>query len=740
MEQKGKCLQLLSVSIYSLALAGPAASTASFSFSLFAMTFLENATNVRIDHSILRDIAGSVYDYRINSSGEPPSLIDLLDQYSAMEAMYDFRSPVCYPETGLNVKRDLQSWILEKHVPIVLLSGSAGTGKSSIARDFVHRCAIRAHYPVISFCFSRDDPRRLDFHRVIPTLARQLYAHPEMQKAMENANEEDFFIWSRSLSKQFQEFVVRPIRNSFAQGANPDLTYVILLDGLDACKDHGIIKHFLSDIKSIIDEESHHSRIKIVCTSRDDPSIITAFHSILNYYRHISTGSYDAAEDIHTFLSGNLQNMRPLPPPFSWDNVVRYITEKASGNIGYAVGVLQMIKQTNIQSADDIARVIEGYVTQPFRMPSAQPSAQDSQNRSPASPLAILLGILRKRKPEEPINTVVNRMTIEFMTDLLSVNNYVTIHAQINNNQDGENLLEFLTHVLSNNLLRSSMLIDGNRRARRLMMKLGKIRHIIPKSFYLNPKDVTMEPNPLGLGGFADVFGGYYRGNRVALKRFRNRGTPEAFREALTWKTLSHVNILPLLGIYKDKYDDMLVSPLMDSGTLSGWREDTNPSVSEIERRVVQVAEGIQYLHYEGTNVLLDSNFQVRIADFGLTRHSDATATINPAMSHQFSAPELFPRDTDMEIQEERLKRTEKTDIYAFACLYYEIHFNRLPYGRAGQYNVAKLIIEGSRPPRQPEPPLREEAWQLITRCWSQEPGDRPDIDDVLEIMVSWSL
>ena len=114
--------------------------------------------------------------------------------------------------------------------------------------------------------------------------------------------EEDIFIWSRSLSKQFQpeRFVLQPIHELFARNANVSLTYVILLDGLDACDDHGIIKQFFSEIKPIIDDESYHNRIKVICTSRDEPSITTAFYSILNYYRRISTRSYDAQDDIQT--------------------------------------------------------------------------------------------------------------------------------------------------------------------------------------------------------------------------------------------------------------------------------------------------------------------------------------------------------------------------------------------------------------------------------------------------------
>jgi serine/threonine protein kinase len=69
----------------------------------------------------------------------------------------------------------------------------------------------------------------------------------------------------------------------------------------------------------------------------------------------------------------------------------------------------------------------------------------------------------------------------------------------------------------------------------------------------------------------------------------------------------------------------------------------------------------------------------VKIADFGLARHNDATATQSWALSYNFAAPELFgdydsddiSSESDRDVQ--LMKRTFKTDVYAFACLYYEV-------------------------------------------------------------------
>ena len=59
-------------------------------------------------------------------------------------------------------------------------------------------------------------------------------------------------------------------------------------------------------------------------------------------------------------------------------------------------------------------------------------------------------------------------------------------------------------------------------------------------------------------------------------------------REALTWRSLNHKFVLPLLGIYEDQNASHLffVSPYMENGTLAQWRKTANPSPTEIEERV----------------------------------------------------------------------------------------------------------------------------------------------------------
>jgi serine/threonine protein kinase len=205
--------------------------------------------------------------------------------------------------------------------------------------------------------------------------------------------------------------------------------------------------------------------------------------------------------------------------------------------------------------------------------------------------------------------------------------------------------------------------------------------------------------------------------------------------------------------------------------------------------QVLEVAEGIQYIHSEGIvhgdlrgvcppqsawldsdtnfpfyqdNVLLDAHFHVQIADFGLTRHSEATVTQSGALHYNFAAPELLGNwdgeedESESDDDGQLTARTQKSDVYAFGCLYYEesprfpvvrldaerktvqIHFDTIPLQDMNEIQIVRLISRGKRPPRLDKPPLSDKAWKLIKRCWAKEAARRPPMEDIMEKMMTW--
>ncbi|KAF8626480.1 hypothetical protein AX17_006536 [Amanita inopinata Kibby_2008] len=715
----------------------------------------ENTQQFAMTDSRFAHIDGNLFNVPVGKHVMSNSIaeqrpIDRLQHKSVQSAIINLEHPTLYPGTRQSVLDGLDDWMREEYVPLVLLSGPRGSGKTTISQTFAYMCS-RVGHPVISFSFSRHYPLRSHFHQIFSTLCAQLYAHslPPVSSTIDDVLRANPFILSRPPDQQFRDLIIYPIRQSFVRGPHSfPRTFVILLDGLDDCDDRRILKRFFAGIKGILADESHHSRIKVLCTSNDDPSVLAAFSSVLNYLRRISTNAYDANDDIRIYLNGRLdkwKNARTADWP--WNDLINNILTKASGNFGAAVHMLEIMERTGMNSLISIRDVLKNTMDNCAASYSASrdtPQVMTSDTR-PISPLDVLINVLREKTPEEPIYSFVNTGTVDFMSNILRMKDYVNIPSRLDDVRDAENLLEFLIYLLDNGLLVKTDLQDANRRARRFMIKLVTKTNATPKSLYLT--DVVIEnQSPVDDGGFSNVYAAHYRGIRVAVKRLRNTGLNIDFRrEALTWRTLSHEYILPFLGIFEENESFIgIVSPFMENGTLWTWRGEMNPSVSEIGQRILEVAEGVQYLHCEGiihgdlrgANILLDSDFAVRIADFGLTRHADATATKTYAMSYYFSAPELFDDDRD----DVSFKRTVKTDVFSFACLYYEIHFNRVPLRNVNGLSIGSRVKKGKRATRLAQPPLDDDAWDLISRCWHQDAGRRPSMDDIVDTMVSWGL
>jgi mitogen-activated protein kinase kinase kinase 9 len=152
----------------------------------------------------------------------------------------------------------------------------------------------------------------------------------------------------------------------------------------------------------------------------------------------------------------------------------------------------------------------------------------------------------------------------------------------------------------------------------------------------------------------------------------------------------------------------------------------------EDRRRIAyEIALGMNYLHSFSTpiihrdlkslNILLDSCFRAKIADFGWTRLKSDRMT-NRIGTFQWMAPEVI--DGDM--------YTEKADIFSYGIILWEIAAREPPYksimGTKVSIDVVKYDLRPDIPKATPEAFAK-----LMKRCWVNSPGTQSGAPTLLQ-------
>ncbi|XP_051120181.1 MDIS1-interacting receptor like kinase 1-like [Andrographis paniculata] len=195
--------------------------------------------------------------------------------------------------------------------------------------------------------------------------------------------------------------------------------------------------------------------------------------------------------------------------------------------------------------------------------------------------------------------------------------------------------------------------------------------------------------NVIGVGGTGIV----YRvevpppHGAVAVKKLWRSGGDNLFTEVNLLGKLRHRNIVRLLGYLYNETDIMMLYEYMPNGSLGTalhGKQAGKILVDWVSRYNVAlgVAQGLAYLHHDcrppvihrdvkSNNILLDGDFEARLADFGLARpmlHKNETVSM-VAGSYGYIAPEYGYT----------LKVDEKSDIYSYGVVLLELLTGKAP-------------------------------------------------------------
>lgn len=269
------------------------------------------------------------------------------------------------------------------------------------------------------------------------------------------------------------------------------------------------------------------------------------------------------------------------------------------------------------------------------------------------------------------------------------------------------------------------------------------------------------ESNKLGEGGFGTVYKGNLSGQEVAVKRLpkgSDQGLEELKNELGLMAKLHHRNLVRLEGFCLEEGERLLVYEYMPNKSLDNILFDHEKKRQLDWRKrfniIEGVARGLQYLHEDSqnkivhrdlkaSNILLDSNMNPKIGDFGLARLflQDQTRGITNHIVGTFGymSPEYVMRG----------QYSIKSDVFSFGILVIEIvtgQKNNGHYFDEQNEDVVSIVwkhwSEGTLAEIIDDSLGRNYSETEVLKCvniglWclQQNPMDRPTMSDVMVML-----
>lgn len=244
---------------------------------------------------------------------------------------------------------------------------------------------------------------------------------------------------------------------------------------------------------------------------------------------------------------------------------------------------------------------------------------------------------------------------------------------------------------------------------------------------------------------------------QAAVKKADSNADREFENEVSLLSKIRHQNIIKILGYCIHGESRFLVYEYMESGSLESQLHGPTRGSSltwYIRLRIaIDVARALEYLHehsnppvvhrdLKSSNVLLDSDFNAKLSDFGLAVASGVQHK-NMKMSGTlgYVAPEYISHG----------KLTDKSDVYAFGVVLLELLTGRKPMQNMSSDQYQSLVswampqlTDRSKLPSILDPVIQNtmdlkhlyQVAAVAVLCVQAEPSYRPLITDVLHSLI----
>lgn len=259
-------------------------------------------------------------------------------------------------------------------------------------------------------------------------------------------------------------------------------------------------------------------------------------------------------------------------------------------------------------------------------------------------------------------------------------------------------------------------------------------------NFLINRDDIKLAKT-IGKGQSGIVKLGTLKGNDkiVAVKILHQRALKqpelESFRrEIFTLATLNHYALLKFYG-YTDDSPFLIVTEYMQNGSLFDTLRKNPTALTPTIRSLIayDVAQGLKYLHerniihrdLKSLNILLDDKFRAKICDFGMVRTRKGGPMTGLIGTAHWMAPEVLMSSPSYD---------ERVDVYSYGIFLWELLTGKMVYEGLKPAEITIGVIEGTLRPEIPKD-TPQYLSQLIQKCWSQQPEDRPPMSRVVSLL-----
>jgi hypothetical protein len=298
-----------------------------------------------------------------------------------------FDPPQCAESTRLQVIQTIEKWINKEGdntVPSSLfwLYGGAGVGKSAIAQSLSQNVQKKKQLAA-SFFFFRGDPSRNNGDYLIPTLVSQLArTFKGMLPFIDATIRENPTVFTKRYEVQLQELLIEPLLALQSNGAPTAKPRLIVIDGLDECRNPDAQCELLRAIAQAIRQVPYPLRFLI--TSRPEARIMDIFNhdrdlQAITVHRCNLSDDADADMDIRRFIEKEFAEIRRVHRlgrhlPRSWPdrNVMTSLVERSSAHFIYASTVIRYIRSRQRRPDDRLEVILRLRAPQEGDRPYAQ--------------------------------------------------------------------------------------------------------------------------------------------------------------------------------------------------------------------------------------------------------------------------------------------------------------------------------------------------------------------------------